>query len=349
MPAGMWPACTPRPRSMRGSVAPAGVKHAVLLSDMRVLPLVDACAVDRLRYSECARFADAEAAAVGGSQDLPAADAAPDVMGAAVRAALNESSAWRVRVRELDPILCAARATPSVKVRAGEPPVAAQAAAAPRLAVCPLARNGDVRAAVRAARGAAWVASARPSPVQPAQSSRERVLRRRAQPSQQYNPVQDILSGQATPRTYLAAPDCVAPPLLALRSAHFRGDHTSQAGTLYKADRCPCCQTDLVGVAEDVSADKRRWRLMQHALVVCTGPAGVLSALRGALRQDVLAALPGTQAAQAAARAVLVSSQEAEMHVQQAFVSFLLDPGTLCRMPSPAMQHIWIHEMPYCA
>jgi hypothetical protein len=148
--------------------------------------------------------------------------------------------------------------------------------------------------------------------------------------------VQDILAGQATPPTYRAAPDCVALPLLALRPAHFRGDHTSEAGTRYKADRCPCCQTDLVGVAEDVSAETHT------ANAVCTGPAGVLGALRGALRQDVLAALPGTQAVQAAAHAVLVPSQEAEIsiHAQEAFVSSLMDPGELCRMPSPAMDAV---------
>jgi hypothetical protein len=95
--------------------------------------------------------------------------------------------------------------------------------------MCTLARNSDIRAAVRAARAAAWVASARPSLVQAHVSSRGRVLqqlRRRVQPSQHYNPVQNILAGQTAPPRYLAAPDCVAVPLLALWSAHFRGDHT---------------------------------------------------------------------------------------------------------------------------
>jgi hypothetical protein len=229
------------------------VGHAVLLSDMRVLLLVDACAVAHLRYSERTRFADAQAAEVRCSEDMLAADAAPDVMGAAVRAALSESSAWKVRVRELDPVLRADRALPqAATATADRPPVATGPLATPHLAMCPLARNSDIRAAVHAARGPAWVASARPSLVQAHVSSRGRLLRRRVQPSQHYNPEQSILAGQTAPPTYLAAPDCVAVPLLALRSAHFRGDHTQVASTMYEADNCPSCHAELVGVFEDV-------------------------------------------------------------------------------------------------
>jgi hypothetical protein len=48
----------------------------------------------------------------------------------------------------------------------------------------------------------------------------------------------------------------------------------------------------------------------------------------------------GHKVAQAAARAVLVFGQEADMHAQQAFVSFLMDPGALACRRLP-----WL---PYC-
>jgi hypothetical protein len=63
----------------------------------------------------------------------------------------------------------------------------------------------------------------------------------------------------------------------------------------------------------------------------------VLSALRGALRHDVMAALPAIHAAQAAPRAAMVPNSEAWAQAQPGFIDFLLDPGALCCMPSPAM------------
>jgi hypothetical protein len=44
---------------------------------------------------------------------------------------------------------------------------------------------------------------------------------------------------------------------------------------MYEADNCPSCHAELVGVCEDVSVDKRRWRhIYSTRLLSATGLPG---------------------------------------------------------------------------
>jgi hypothetical protein len=233
----------------------AAVKHNVLMSDMHVLPAADAGAVAHVRYSERVRLADVAAVEVWSAEESPAADDAPDMLGAAVRAALPTGNDWRERLHRLDSVFQQARSASARGLATSRLGAVGGANAAGAPAVH--ASNAALSGAVRAARGAAWAAQSGSAPKHLQQSQRGRALRRRAEGAPHFNPVNEVLAGGTRLPSYLAAPDSVVLPLMALRSAHLLGDHTAEAAALYGADLCPRCGCDVVMTGEDVTADDR--------------------------------------------------------------------------------------------
>jgi hypothetical protein len=82
-----------------------------------------------------------------------------------------------------------------------------------------------------------------------------------------------------------------------------------------------------VMTGEDVTADERRWRHIQHAMVACCAGHGPDV---DELRQDVLDACPHNCAARRAVDQAFACDLSDVHSVRQRLVPFLLDPGAGC-------------------
>ena len=320
-------------RSERSWMRNACVNTEVMGLDMDVLPAADVARIARLRYAERAASADARA------QSLPAHDASaaeyvgalpantsPDYMNAAVRAALPAGDRWLEDVASTRRLV---RAYVGAD-RDGKP-----------------IRNADIVAAVTADARSRALAAHSAVPRAPHVSMRGRVLRPVRQTPLVLHPATTVLAAGALRPSYLRVPDAATYSVLCLRSGHLPIDATERARRRYALDSCPDCQAQLVCVAEELSAEERRWRHVQHALVDCAvcgggnGPAGLrpvwptVRVLLADLRQAVGGAgapRVAVDAAFAGLRAIVGVGQQAwsPAQVRTLCIPFLLDPG----MPS---------------
>jgi hypothetical protein len=93
------------------------------------------------------------------------------------------------------------------------------------------------------------------------------------------------------------------------------------------SDLCPRCGCDVVMTGEDVTADERRWRHIQHAMVACCARHGPDV---DELRQDVRDTCPHNCAARRTVDQAFACDLSDVHSVRQRLVPFLLDPGAGC-------------------